>query len=122
MTIDRKALSRQYKETPRTMGVGVVRNTTNGCVLLVVGADLPSLLNRHRAQLRLRAHRNRALQHDWNTAGADAFEFSVLDTLTPKDVPGYDPTDDLAELEALWLDKLQPYEPAGYHRRKPTSA
>lgn len=122
MTIDRKALSRQYKETPRTMGVGIVRNTVNGRALVVAGADLPSLLNRHRAQLKLRAHRNRELQQDWNTAGADAFEFAILDTLTPKDTPGYDPADDLAALEALWLEKLEPYEPTGYHRRTPTSA
>lgn len=121
MTADRKALTRRYKETPRTMGVGVVRNTTNGRTLVVASADLPSLLNRHRAQLRLGAHPNRALQQDWNAAGAVAFEFTVLDTLTPKDTPGYDPTDDLTELEALWLEKLEPYEPAGYHRRKPTA-
>lgn len=121
MTIDRKALTRQYKETPRAMGVAAVRNTTNGRTLVVAGADLSSLLNRHRAQLRLGAHSNRALQQDWNAAGADAFEFTILDTLTPKDTPGYDPTDDLASLLALWLEKLEPYEPAGYHRRKAPS-
>jgi hypothetical protein len=118
MTSNRKALIRQYKETPRSMGVGVVRNRANGRALVVAGADLPSLLNRHRAQLRLNAHPNRALQADWNGLGADAFEFVVLDTLTPKDAPHYDPTDDLHSLEALWLEQLSPWEPAGYHRRK----
>jgi len=118
MSTDRKALIRQYKETPRTMGVGAVRNLTNGKVLVIASHDLPALLNRHQAQLRLNAHANRALQTDWNSHGAEAFEFVVLDTLTPKDEPAYDPTDDLRTLEGLWLDKLNPYEPAGYHRRK----
>jgi hypothetical protein len=99
------------------MGVGVVRNLANGRVLVLAGSDLPSLLNRNRAQLRLNAHRNRALQADWKEMGPDAFEFVVLDTLKPKDTPDYDPTEDLHTLEALWLEKLSAFEPTGYHRR-----
>jgi hypothetical protein len=107
-TPDRKALIREYKQTPRTMGVGAVRNTANG----------RTLLNRQRAQLRLNVHSNRALQADWNSLGADAFEFVVLDTLAPTPVPDYDPTADLHTLEALWIEKLNPFEPTGYHRRQ----
>jgi hypothetical protein len=118
VTTNRKALIREYKQTPRTMGVGAVRNTTSGKALVVASQDIPALLNRHHAQLRLNAHTNRALQADWSNLGPDAFEFIVLDTLTPKDAPDYDPTDDLRALEELWLEKLRPFEPAGYHRRK----
>ncbi len=118
MALDRKALIQQYKTTPRTAGVGAVRNTTNGKVLVVASVDLPALLNRHQAQLRLNAHANRALQSDWNGLGAGTFEFVVLDTLAPRDTPDYDPTEDLQTLEELWLEKLRPYEPAGYHRVK----
>jgi len=114
--IDRKAAIRAYKETPRTMGVGLVRNAHDGRVFLFSGVDLPSLINRHRAQLRLGAHPNRALQQDWNTLGPDAFQVEIVDTLTPSDAPGYDPTDDLKALEIMWLEKLRPYEPSGYHR------
>ena len=113
--IDRKAMIREYKTTPRSMGVGVVRDTVNGRALVVSGRDLPALLNRHRAQLRLNAHKNRRLQADWNEHGASAFEFAVLDTLAPKDAPDYDPTNDLEALEGLWMEKLSPFEPAGYH-------
>jgi hypothetical protein len=77
------------------MGVGAVRNTTNGRTLILASRDLTALLNRHRAQLRLNAHANRALQADWNTLGPDVFEFVVLDILVPKDTPDYDPTEDL---------------------------
>ena len=116
MTIDRKAAAREYKETPRTMGVGVVRDRQNQKALVVSGVDIPSLLNRHRAQLRLGAHRIKPMQADWNAHGEAAFEFEVLDTLKPKDEPGYDPSDDLRALEALWIEKLDPIEPRGYHR------
>ena len=115
--MDRKALSREYKNTPRTMGIGVVRNTVSGKVLLLAGLDIPSLLNRHLAQLRLGAHRNQELQQDWEAGGEKRFSFEVLDTLTPKDTPGYDPADDLRALEQLWLEKLAPFEPTGYNSR-----
>jgi hypothetical protein len=117
MSVDRRALTRKYKETPRTMGVGVVRNLTTGKSLVVAGTDLPSLLNRHRAQLRLNSHSLTALQSDWNTQGGETFAFEVLDTLAPAETPDYDPTSDLRTLESLWLEKLEPFEPAGYKRR-----
>src|SRR5262245_12824805 len=105
MTPDRKALIRDYKLAPRPMGVGAVRSTT-GKVLVVASRDLPAFLNRQQAQLRLNAHPNRALQADWNRLGPDAFEFVILDTLTPKDSHDYDPATDLQALEELWLEKL----------------
>jgi len=117
MSVDRKALIREYKETARPMGVGVVRNVASGKSLVVAGVDLPSLLTRHRAQLKLGSHMVKALQADWNAAGPDAFAFETLDTLEPPDEPGWDPTSDLKALEQLWLEKLSPYEPAGYNRR-----
>lgn len=114
---ERKALTRQYRETPRTMGIGVVRNTADARLLLLAGEDINALLNRHRAQLRLGAHRNAALQQDWDRLGEGGFVFEVIDTLTPKDDPGYDPADDLKVLEQLWLEKLSPFAPAGYTPR-----
>jgi hypothetical protein len=117
MPLDRKALSREYKNTPRTIGIGVVRNTGKGKILLLASQDIPSLLNRHRAQLRLGVHRNQELQQDWQAGGEQSFAFEVVDTLTPKDTPGYDPADDLRALEQLWLEKLAPFDPVGYNPR-----
>jgi GIY-YIG catalytic domain len=103
----RRELIREYKETPRPMGVFRIRNTVNGRAFVGSSTDLPSILNRHRAQLRLGAHRNRDFQADWNSLGADAFEFEILDELERRDEPGYDPTDDLRALEALWIERLE---------------
>ena len=118
MSIDRKAAIRQYKESPRTMGVGVVRNTATGRALVISGVDLPSLLNRHQAQLRLRAHPLKSLQADWNAQNGESFAFEIVDTLEPRDTPDYDPRADLEALEQLWLEKLGALEPAGYNRPK----
>jgi len=115
MPLDRKALRREYKNTPRVTGVGVVRNTESGKVLLVAGRDIRALLNRHQAQLRLGVHRNQQLQQDWTARGEQAFAFEVVDTLPQSDNPDYDPADDLRALEQLWLEQLTPFAPAGYN-------
>jgi hypothetical protein len=115
--MNRKELIREYKESRRPMGVFQVRNNRNGRVLVGASTDLPSILNRHRAQLRLGTHSNRALQKDWNELGPEAFEFEVLDTLTEPDRPDWDPAEDLRALEELWLDRLQPFEEHGYNSR-----
>ena len=108
MAIDRKALSRQYKETSRPMGVCRVLNKISGESLVTRSVNLPAMLNRHQAQLRFGAHPDRGFQKDWNAHGPDAFAFEVLDTLTPPDGPDVDPSDDLRALEELWIEKLAP--------------
>jgi hypothetical protein len=119
--MDRKALIRDYKESRRPMGVFRVRNTVTGKSLVGTSTNLPGMLNRQRWQLGLGAHPNGELQKDWNELGPDAFAFEVLDTLTPPEQTEYDPSDDLRALEALWLDKLSPFEDQGYNAR-PTRA
>ena len=108
MTVNRKELVREYKQTVRPMGVFRVTNTVSGMSLVGSSKNLPAILNRHRAQLSLDSHSEKDFQRDWNARGADAFEFEVLDTLKPSDEPGYDPADDLKVLEQMWLDKLAP--------------
>lgn len=117
MPIDRKEAIRQYKERPRPYGVAIARNESNGKVFVFSGIDIQSLINRHRTQLKFGGHPNKAMQADWNAVGGDAFTFEVVDTLNPPDdAPSADLRDECKALEALWMEKLAPYEPAGYHR------
>lgn len=118
---DRKAQIRAYKESPRTMGIFEVRNTVSGKRLIGTATDVPAMLNRQRAQLRLGAHPNAQLQADWNTLGPGAFAFEILDVLTPPDDPAYDPRPDLDVLQALWLEKLTPFADLGYNQRPRSS-
>lgn len=113
--MDKKALLRDYKETPRPAGVYRIRNTVNGKMLVGSSVNLPAILNRHRSELRAGGHRNRGLQKEWDEFGPDAFEFEVLDTLAPPEGRDYDPAADLRALEELWLDKLSPYGEHGYN-------
>jgi hypothetical protein len=120
--MDRKQLVRQYKDRRPTMGIFQVRNTVSGKVLIRASTDVPAMLNRQRAQLKLRAHGNRALQADWDTLGDQAFTFDLLDTLPTTDAPAGDPRADLQLLEAMWLEKLTPWGDRGYHRAPDPSA
>ncbi len=115
--MNRKELKRQYKETRHPMGLFRVRNTVNGKVFIGTSVNLTVALNSQRAKLSLGGHVNSALQSDWNQLGADAFEFDILDTLTPPERLDYNPADDLRALEELWLDKLSPFDEKGYHKR-----
>ena len=106
--MDKKTLTREYKESRRPMGIYRIRNTANGKLLVGASVDLTSILNRHQWDLRMGGHRNRELQKDWAEFGAEAFEFEILDTLTSPEQPNYDPKDDLRALEELWLGDYSP--------------
>jgi hypothetical protein len=104
--MDRKALIRRYKETPRPAGVYGVRNNASGKTLLGASANLPGILNRERFQLECGSHPDEELQQDWNDLGPDIFTFETLDQLEPSDAPGYGPAADLRALKQMWLEKL----------------
>jgi hypothetical protein len=81
-------------------------NKVTGHSLVAAHTEVNAILNRHLAQLRMSAHPNRALQADWAAHGQESFVFEVIDTLTPSADPAYEPADDLAALEDMWLEKL----------------
>lgn len=88
------------------MGVWRVYSSVSGHGVMGTSRDLPSMLNRQRAQLMGGVHPDKVLQEEWDARGAGPFVFEVLDTLEPRDDPAYDPTDDLAELSRMWRERL----------------
>ena len=104
--MDRKEMVRKYKETPRPAGIFRVQHIPSGRTLLGSSPDAPAMLNRIRAELKMKGHRNRSLQADWDADGPDAFLFEVVDLLPPSENPERDFDADLATLEALWIEKF----------------
>jgi len=104
--MDRREAIRAYKEAPRPAGVYRVTHLPSGRLLLGSSPDAPAMLNRIRAQLRMRGHPNRRLQQDWEADGPDAFEFEVLDLLDRTEGSTDVPAEELAVLEALWSEKV----------------
>jgi hypothetical protein len=118
MLKDKKRLKQEYKQNPRPMGVFLIRNMVNEKVFVGVSLDLAGIINRHKFQLTMGGHPNTRLQGEWNEYGSESFAFEILDQLNPQDKPDVDYREDLAFLEDLWLEKLQPYDERGYNERK----
>ncbi len=115
---DHRDLKREYKNNPPPMGIYRIRNTANGKIYLGASTNLPGALNSSRFQLRMGSFlANRELQDDYRKFGADAFEFTVLETLKPLDDPARNPRDDLNALLGMLMEQLEPYGEKGYHRR-----
>jgi len=115
---DLKTLKKIYKQTNRPMGIYQIKNLASGKVYIGRSADLDGKINSERFQLKNNMHMNRELQGDFSALGEEKFVFEVLDRLQPKKEPGYDYDADLRTLEALWLEKLQPFGARGYHKQK----
>lgn len=114
----RKQLLMEYKQTPLPMGVFQIKNKTNGKLFIGSSLNLPGSFNRHAFQLKSNAHSSPALQADWNQFGADAFEFSVLETIKTDEFLQEDWRDAVDILEEKWLSQLQPYGERGYNKEK----
>ncbi len=108
MTDRKKELIREYKETPRLMGVFQIQNSVNGKILLLKALDIPGIINRHRSELNRGTHRNHELQADWSQYGADSFSFDILATLKPEETLPEQWAKAVANLLEQWMEKLQP--------------
>lgn len=102
----RSELKRDHKNAPPRMGVFLVRNKTNNRFQVHATRNLHGGMNRVRFEITPSTNPNVELLKDWKALGPGAFEIKALDELEPKDVPGWDPTSDLEELEALWRARL----------------
>ncbi|MGH9875669.1 MAG: GIY-YIG nuclease family protein [Pyrinomonadaceae bacterium] len=120
MKVDKKQLKKNYQQTPRPVGVFLTRNNLNDKVFLVAGLNLKGLINRHKFQLAHGNHPNKKLQADWSELGSNNFAFEIVDELSPRAGDEVDYRAEVAFLEDLWLEKLQPFGERGYNEPKLT--
>ena len=116
MKENQKQLKKEYQQSVRAMGVFLIRNNLSDKVFLGSSPNLHGILNRHKFQLEMGNHPNKALQADWNELGSDSFAFEIVDELAPREEVDY--RAELAFLEDLWLEKLQPFGDRGYNMPK----
>lgn len=114
--MDKTALKRAYKENPPPAGIYQITNTANGKIFMGRGMNVRGILNSQHAQLKFGSHQNRAMQEDWNRYGDEKFSFEIVDQLSSTNKSPQEMREDLAALEELWLEKLQPYGERGYHK------
>jgi len=111
---DKRTLKRQYREAGPRPGVYAIRHLASGRLLVDGSANPQAALNRHVFELRMKQHRQRALQADWDAGGEAVFVFEVLDVVAPRDEPGFDPARELQALVALWREELRAPADGGY--------
>ena len=116
VNLDKKRLKQEYQQTPRAIGVFLIRNNVTDKVFLAAGVDIHGLINRHKFQLTNGSHANQQLQVDWNELGSNSFAFEIVDEVSPG--AGADPRAEVETLEKLWLEKLQPFGERGYNEPK----
>jgi group I intron endonuclease len=80
------------------IGVYAIRNRCTGTVYIGSTAKVFRIRwHQHITALKYQTHHNKPLQEDWNTYGAEAFEFIILETVDTKVL--------LDSLEQRWLDE-----------------
>ncbi len=105
--MDKAAAKREYKEAKRPMGVYRIRNTENGRNYVGFSTNALARMNRHRAELGFGSERCQELQSDWDSLGAAAFQFEVLDELERDADYAASPFEELRILADMWVGKLE---------------
>jgi hypothetical protein len=96
----KKDMVREYKERKVRPGIFVVRCVNDGTLWTGASRDLDSQQNGIWFQLKMGNHMNRALQQAWNSHGADAFTFEILEVIADENAEMIDLL--LKEREAQW--------------------
>jgi hypothetical protein len=115
---DKREAKRRYKQSQPVMGVYKVENLAEGRIFLGSSMNVHGTLNSCRFQLDQGIHMNRDLQRDYTRLGGEKFAFAIVDSLEPKEDAPHDYAQDLAVLEEMWKERLQPYGDRGYNRKK----
>lgn len=102
----RKALTQAYKLALPPMGVFAIRNLVSGRMLIDQSANLTGTINRHRTELKLGTHRNKALMDDWRALGEANFVFEVLAQVDERPEPDFDYKTEVARLLAHWRARV----------------
>lgn len=97
--MNRREISKAYKERRLVGGVYRITNTQTGKCLLGHAVDIASLRNRFQFALSTGSAVDPRLREDWETFGPTAFNFEVLDELEKS--PEQSQADFRADLQAL---------------------
>lgn len=103
----RKALTQAYKLEFPAMGIFAIRNLATGRMLIDQSTHLGGSINRHRTELLLGTHRNKALMADWRANGEAAFVFEVLEKIDERPQPDYDYKAELERLLEHWRARVE---------------
>ena len=117
MNETRKALKRQYKDRKKVAGVWHIKNIPEDKEFLGSSLDLQNRLNGQEVRLKAGMHPNKALQEDFDRLGRGAFVIEVIETVKPRNEPGFDVKRELEKLERRYLTEADPSRTYNQHDR-----
>lgn len=107
MTENRKDLINAYKQRKIIGGVFTVTNTATGRYLLEAAGDITARQNAFNFSVSTNNPFDYKMRKEWQTSGAAAFNFKVLDTLEKKENQSQEQfLEDLKMLEEIQAEKL----------------
>ena len=113
----RNKAKNDYKQATQPAGVFKITNTANDKIFIGSNINAPGRLNHYRFELEMGSCKITSLQDDWKTFGGEVFTFETLELIDPednvKDISG-----EVAALEELYFEKLQPFGKKGYNKEK----
>jgi len=110
-----KELRNDYKQKKFKIGVFQIRNTVNEKIFIGSSINLDAIWNRNRMELNFDGHRNKVLQTEWKEFGAEAFRFEILSEIKQEKGDQIDYKKDVAKLEEMFIEELQPFADKGYN-------
>jgi hypothetical protein len=114
----KKELTNAYKQKQFKVGIYQIRNKINNKIFLESSVNLDAIWNRNHIQLKFGTHQNKELQKDWNEIGPEHFVFEIVSEIQQKEGEQKDYRKEVLQLEAMFMEELQPYDEKGYHKKK----
>lgn len=102
----KKILKERFEALKPSKGVLSVRNKQNNRVYFKGSVNLEALMNKMFFMLNSGSYENKALQHDWQKFGPDAFVFEKAVVLNLDENPFADEKKELLKAEALLKTQL----------------
>ncbi|MEJ2543009.1 MAG: GIY-YIG nuclease family protein [Calditrichaceae bacterium] len=112
-----KELKEEYKNKKFKMGVFQIKNKINSKIFIGSSLNLDAIWNRHKTQLKIGMHPNKALQADWKQYGEDSFSYEILAELKEEPDKDVDTNKEVKLLEQLYIEELEPFGDRGYNKR-----
>jgi hypothetical protein len=112
-TMDKKQMIKEYKQTPPSMGVYIIKNQQSDHIFIGSSMDLDKIINRHLFELRLKSHQNKKLQEEWNQYGKAQLDFQIVEKIKPEEEVILDNSElvkykpKIKKLEEKWIEKYK---------------
>lgn len=102
----KRDISRRARNAFPSMGIYLIRDNETGQVQVASSPNVYGAMNRIQFELRLRSHRNKVLQAEWNRSGPGRFDFEIVELLDEREDPDFDYVEELSTLEQIYREQF----------------